>query len=93
MDLDSVFHQQVQDSSKHTEDHPAVPVNKDTLVLQQQKQNSGFPDHVLKDELSRDQASALGNTLARKDSDDDVDIEDVPLGKCRINAFQQCEYL
>lgn len=70
------LHQQGQTlPNNFTINHATLPANRDLSMLDQNKQS-----HSPKNERGQNLAKNLGNAFASK-GDDDVDIEDVPLGK------------
>jgi hypothetical protein len=83
----NVLRQQVQDTSKLT-------VNQDPIALQQRKLNGGFANDILENNRTEDRALGFSKDLARRDSGDDVDMEDIPLSKCtalqcfRLSGFR-----
>ena len=70
----NVSRQQVQDTGNLTINRAALTTGQEFIALQQQVQNDKFGS-------TKSRASDASSTFARRDSDDDVDMEDVPLGK------------
>ena len=85
--------QGVRDTSKLTVGPAKILVNNDPFTLQQGKQAGGFVEHAQKNERTKQRTSGSSDVLTRKDSDDDVHMEDVPLGKHRIGVFEQLQIL
>ena len=70
----NVSRQQLQDSGNLTINRAALTTGQEFIALQQQVQNDKFGS-------TKSRASDASSIFARRDSDDDVDTEDVPLGK------------
>ena len=72
---ENTLRQQVQDTSK-------LLVNQDLIALQKRKLNGRFVNDILENDQIEDRALCFSKNLARRDSDDDVNMEDIPLSKC-----------
>lgn len=73
--------QQVQDISKLTVNRATVPADKDPFTLQQLNQNASFTKPISKNDQASFSVSGSSDGLARRISDGDIDMEDVPLGE------------
>ena len=70
----NVSRQQVQDTGNLTINRAALTTGQEFIALQQQVQNDNFGS-------TKRCASDASSTFVRRDSNSDVDMEDVPLGK------------
>lgn len=75
--------QQLQDISKLTVNRAAVPADKNPFTLQQSNQNVSFAKPISKNDQAKASVSGSSDGLARRTSDGDIGMEDVPLGEYR----------
>jgi len=73
----------LQDISKLTVNRAAVPADKNPFTLQQSNQNVSFAKPISKNDQAKASVSGSSDGLARRTSDGDIGMEDVPLGEYR----------
>ncbi|KAF9696501.1 hypothetical protein EKO04_005381 [Ascochyta lentis] len=76
----------IQDTSDLMVNHTALPANKELPPLHQHKQNTGFVSHTLDNGRMEVTIPDSIGVFTRSSSDDDVDIEDVPLALLNVKA-------
>lgn len=82
------LNQQLRDQGRLKAKDATLLVNKPTTATKKQQQHVGLIGRILEDNRREIRALKLAEASVEKNSDDDVDMEYMPLGKCNFLIFQ-----